>query len=141
MRRWLRQYDKSSCGPIALINLDKWLGKSVTKRDLTGYRWLCDCHLPWGTSTTNFSRVAGQSLRYHYSYRLFKRHLLSGKSAVILMQQGPAVRHYVFIYKVTVFGPHKGFLAVNFNCETLTLLPWQRVVAMLRGGCVWIFDK
>lgn len=40
--RYIKQRDKSSCGPIALINILKWLGYHITYDFLDIARWACD---------------------------------------------------------------------------------------------------
>jgi hypothetical protein len=140
MKRWLRQRDKFSCGPIALINLDKWRGKSVTNRDLPRYQRRCSCRHPRGTVIANFSRIVGRP-HYRLNYRRFKQHLLSGGTAIINIVWAYGVGHFFFVRGVAERNDgRRGFLAVNFiEGETLTLLSWQLMVAMLREGRTWTF--
>lgn len=139
MKRWLRQRDTFSCGPIALINLDKWRGKSVTNQDLPRYRRQCHCHRPRGNSIADFSRVAGRS-HYRLDYHRFKRHLLSGGTAIINIRWPSGGGHYFFVRGIADYNGCQGFLAVNFHAdETLTLLSWQHIFALLQRGRTWIF--
>lgn len=41
--RYLKQQDDYSCGPIALMNILKWLGHRVLYKDLPKYKQLCYC--------------------------------------------------------------------------------------------------
>jgi len=142
MKRWLRQRDKFSCGPVALINLDKWRGKSVTNRDLLQYRRRCHCRQPRGTVVANFSQIVGQPHR-HLNYQRFKRHLLSGGVAIINIVWANGCGHFFFVRGIAECSDgRQGFLAINFiTGETQTLLSWQRMVTMLREGQTWTFRE
>lgn len=52
--RWIRQRNFYSCGPVALLNLSKWLGEKVTYANDYLY-WFdkCSCSV-YGSSPTNF---------------------------------------------------------------------------------------
>ena len=142
--RWLRQYDHYSCGPVALINLDKWRGKSVTKRDLPRYRRRCHCYYPDGTSTINFLRTVGQPPISQLNYYCFKEHLLSGGVAIIHTTFDNECGHFFFVRGVAQHkNGRRGFLVVNFaENETLTLLSWQRMARLVWRGYTWLFcDK
>jgi predicted double-glycine peptidase len=55
--RWIRQRNNYSCGPVAIMNLLKWLGESVTYANDYAY-WLKQCKTAkYGTSLYNFTRV------------------------------------------------------------------------------------
>jgi hypothetical protein len=44
MIRYIRQYDNFRCGPIAALNLMKWLGRSVSySKDIKKYTKVCKC--------------------------------------------------------------------------------------------------
>lgn len=141
MRRWLRQYDGFSCGPVALINLDKWRGKPVTNQDLPRYRRRCRCRPKHGTFDTNFAHAVGSRPR-HLTYQHFKQHLLSGGVAIISAWLDGG-KHLFFVRGVAECNDgRQGFLAVNFIVnETLALLSWQHMASLLRHGRTWIFHE
>lgn len=133
--RWLRQRDKYNCGPIALINLAKWRGESVTGRDLPHYQKLCKCEPVLGTKVSCLRPVIGLPKRG--SYHKLKQHLFSGGTAIVL-----ARKHYFFVRGIAdCTDGRRGFLAINcYEGETVSLLSWQRMSALLRHGWTWFFD-
>jgi len=142
MKRWLRQQDRYSCGPIALINLDKWRGKHVTKHDLPKYRRRCRCGRLFGTTIVNFIHTVGKSY-WRPTYQHFKRYLLSGGVAIIDCYWTNGSGHYFFvcgIYDHT--DGRRGFLAINYyEHQTMTLLSPQEMVSLLRRGRIWTFQS
>ena len=60
MRRYARQYDDSSCGPIAILNVIKWAGYRCTiKNDLKHIKKLCGYYenRPRGVCPDDLDRV------------------------------------------------------------------------------------
>jgi len=70
--RYCQQRDNHSCGPIALLNIDKFFGHRVTYKHLPHYsRWL-RCRRPkgndlGGTYTTAISQILGRASRRAWS--------------------------------------------------------------------------
>jgi hypothetical protein len=143
VRRYLGQRDHYRCGPVALLNLDKWSGHDVTAGDLRHYEWRCRCRNPQGTSSRNFSRAVGKRGR-RLSYAGFKRLIESGGAAVLLTHK-PNRRHghYWFVPGIARRNDGRmGFLAVNFRGkETLTLISWPYMKWLLGHSTVWPFQS
>jgi hypothetical protein len=56
-KRWIRQRTSSSCGPVALMNLKKWLDHSVSyARDFEYWKRKCRCK-KYGTALPDFVRA------------------------------------------------------------------------------------
>ena len=50
--KWIKQRDEYSCGPVAIINILKWLGVNATYKWLPAVQNLCRCDID-GTSTAD----------------------------------------------------------------------------------------
>jgi hypothetical protein len=68
MPRYCKQRDNHSCGPIALINLGKWIFPfaGYTLSDLEFFKSITKCNKQTGTSLKNFSRILHNWLKYPY---------------------------------------------------------------------------
>jgi hypothetical protein len=140
MRRYLRQRDHYSCGPVALINYHKWLGLPATGRQLKRYQRICKCRRPNGTHPHGFSTAVGKT--HHFvSYQNFKKYLQCGGCAIINAKV-PSGRHYFFVAGIAQRSDGKiSFLAVNYCVdETLTLISWAEMRSILRRSFVWTFN-
>jgi hypothetical protein len=146
MKRYLGQRDHYRCGPIALLNLNKWLGRAVTGNDLRHHERLCGCRNPNGTSSRDFSGAVGNRGR-RLSYTGFKRLIESGGGAVILTHamvrryKFPKYRHahFWFVPGIGFCDTGHGFIAVNFSDETMTMLSWSYMKWLLSHSTVWPF--
>ncbi len=59
MTRYLKQADGSYiCGPIAVMNVLKWVGYDVKYNDLKYFKDMCECNID-GTRRNNFERTLG----------------------------------------------------------------------------------
>jgi hypothetical protein len=91
--RLCKQRDKYSCGPIALLNIDKLFGLRRTYKDLPRYQKKVKCD-PDGTYTKEISRVLGRATRRSY------------KAAMEFLKQGPImvqtkrIGHYYLLASV-----------------------------------------
>jgi len=140
MIRYLRQHDKYSCGPIALMNLHRWQGLSATRKDLHRYKRLCKCTKE-GTSLRNFSKAIGKRSR-KVTYPEFKKMVNRG-SVIIQMSYLDGGGHFWFCpgTGIRVYDNKTGFIGVNFQgCETVNLVSWQRMQSLLRYCRVWSFE-
>lgn len=61
--RFCKQRDRFSCGPIALLNADKFFGLKVTYRHLPAYRLMLKCESVHGTKTACMSKMLGRASR------------------------------------------------------------------------------
>jgi len=144
--RFLGQRDSYHCGPIALLNLDKWLGCKVTRRDLPHYTKLLGCCRRHGTPAENFWRTTGQN-GGPLTYRRFKRQIESGTAAVVLTKyparNGPWHYYLVPCTGCQVQDKWHGFIAINFARArgTVTLLTWPHMKWLLRHSTVWLFPR
>ena len=58
MPRYVRQYDRYSCGPVAIINALKWCGRSYSlKNDLRKFQHACRCGYMHGTRMSDLDWV------------------------------------------------------------------------------------
>jgi hypothetical protein len=96
--RFCKQRDQYSCGPIALLNVDKFYGNQVTYADLPYYKKLVDCDPSQGTRTRSMSQVLGRASRKGWQKT---RDFLEDGCLVIQTGDGIASRsgHYSIVLK------------------------------------------
>lgn len=93
--RYIKQRDDTSCGPVAIINVLKWLGCKVTYKYLDMARFLCK----WYDGSTGESGTTDRGLRH--ALNILKIHAIhkSSKSLKILDRHiekgGIAIVEYV----------------------------------------------
>jgi hypothetical protein len=63
MTRFCKQHDTYSCGPVALLNIDKFFGQRVTYKQLPRYSKRVQCVPPDGTFPEAISRILGRAKR------------------------------------------------------------------------------
>lgn len=95
MIRYIKQRDRSSCGPVAMVNVLKWAGESVTYKNVSEFK------SKWHSNTEDYEGVMPESmtkaLRNLGQVRFYNRnnvkikqiddHLLTGGIIVILFSQ------------------------------------------------------
>jgi len=81
MTRFCKQRDRYSCGPVALLNIDKHFGRQATYKDLPRYRKRVRCKYPSGTYTRAISKVLGRATRR--SFKKAKQFLQDGNCIVV----------------------------------------------------------
>ena len=142
--RFLGQRNKSGCGPVALLNLHKWQGRKVTRRDLPRYTALLGCCRRHGTPAENFSRTT-QHHGYVLTYRQFKREINCDKAAVLLTKTRRSWHYYLVVgIGHGASNPRRqGFIAINTNNGrgTVSLINWPYMKWLLKHSTVWLFER
>jgi len=124
--RWVRQRDLYRCGPIAVLNILKWMGGPWTHKMLPAVQILCKCDADVGTSRQNIER-AMKALGIIKKRRVFPKlkeidkHLDNG--GVILLEYfwDKFYGHYALCIGRT----EKHYLIVNDSYEK-TVTKWKR---------------
>lgn len=141
--RFLGQRDRYRCGPIALLNLHKWRGRKVTRRDLPRYTALLGCCRRHGTPEENFARAMGAA-GLRLTYRQFKREMDYGKAAIVLTKKGRIYHYYLIVGTgERVHDRRHGFIAVNFarHKGTVSLINWPYMKWLLKHSRLWLFTR
>ena len=103
--RYATQIRESDCGPIALLNLLKWLGMRVTVREHHGHLcWMCNLIDGFGSSDSDLTRALSHLRRNNFSFKYRRKpklktilsHLKNG-GAVILVYPNEVGLHACFI--------------------------------------------
>ena len=144
--RFCKQRDQYSCGPVALLNVDKFYGKQVTYANLPHYKKLVDCSHPNGTRTRSMSNVLGRASRKNWQRT---KDFLDGGCLIIQTGDGIAKHpgHYSIILKdihgtyILVNHYHsKGYASIITNWQVVYWL-WQKayriwyVKTAIQKGC------
>ena len=131
--RYLRQQDKYSCSAVALLNLDKWRGLKVTKKNLPQYIKLCQAKPFVGTFQKQFDKVVGRRGR-RLTYKQFKQH--PGATLFETFYPDGHAHDYLVLGWATD-GKHFGWLGVNFGGHTYCLIHASHVRWLLKHSRVW----
>lgn len=99
--RFCKQRDKFSCGPIALLNIDKCFGRRVTYRDLPRYSKRVLCKSPDGTLTSEISKVIGRATRR--SYKMAKQFIADGNCIIVQTKKYDG-HYYLLVMDQSMFG-------------------------------------
>jgi hypothetical protein len=120
MTRWIRQRTGSSCGPVAILNLLKWLGEPVSyEKNFRYYKKKCDCNR-YGTALQDFVAVLyglnGIKItpRSVPNLGVIDEALSHGKAVVMkcaYIEKDELIGHYFLITERT----EKSFYCVNLN--------------------------
>lgn len=125
--RYVKQRDKFSCGPVAIMNVLKWAGVELSHDEtIKPFRTICRCDPEVGTNHPNFDRalrlitdeVGGIKVRRVYKPKLpeIEQHLRE-EGIVILnyhwRYDDEWNRHFMLLVNVSESG--KSFLTVNDN--------------------------
>ena len=139
--RFLRETDAYRCGPIALINLAKWQGRRPTRADLPRFERACRFRPPHlfrqpGTWDCGITRAVSRRPR-RVSYGRFKRIINGGGAAIVSINEWTKDTGHIFL----VSGRQGNqFTAVNpYMHETVSLLSYQNLYAILQRSMVWTF--
>jgi hypothetical protein len=118
--RWIRQRNGFSCGPVAIMNLLKWLGESVSyETDYPFWRKRLGCE-SWGTPLKLFVKnlygLEGVKItpRNCPSLGLLDDALTSGRAVVMksaYLERGTMMGHYFLVTAIT----EKSLYCVNLN--------------------------
>lgn len=119
--RWIRQKNGSSCGPVALLNLLKWLGRDVSyDKDFSYWKERCCCDRH-GTPLDAFLNALhsidgiGVQPRIRPSVEVIDSALQRGRIAVMKSAfnfDGEVEGHFFLVTERT----NKSFYCVNVYC-------------------------
>jgi hypothetical protein len=158
--RYVRQRDRYSCGPIAIINAIKWAGKSASIwQDFEAVTQDCKCVPPGGTKHADFdhalrkhSRGFRAKRRIQPSFTSIERYLRMPRSAVIVNyaydRDGVRGAHYALFIGTSRSG--ESFVGINIRRKTVFSISRQEFMRDLRrrkDGCgrvyprVWFLTK
>lgn len=128
--RYIKQRDDYSCGPVALINILKWLGRKCTYTDLAMVKRLCNCNQN-GTNSHNMEnalRVLGIKGKHVSNLNLLEavKHLEEG---IILLdafisEDEDNIENYHYFLCVDYDDYHFHVINENYG-ETNTCLTWR----------------
>ncbi len=124
MTRFCKQRDHYSCGPIALLNIDKFFGRRVTYKDLPRYRKRVQCKKTQWTTTQAISKILGRARRK--TWPAAKRFLQSG----CIVVQTKRIGHFYLM--VTNGRGDIGIVNVYRNGHCAIHITPQRASQMLR---------
>jgi hypothetical protein len=148
--RYASQIRESDCGPIALLNLLKWLGMRVTLRDHHSHLcWLCKLIEGFGSSDIDLSRALSHlkkdNFRFKYNrkpdYKELCDHLTSGGSAILVYPNESGL-HACFL--PAQIKKSKRILVVNaFIGKTEAFISKKRFYSWVRSkeSSVWLISK
>jgi len=118
--RWIRQRNGTTCGPIAIMNLLKWLGRPITyHKDYKYYKKKCRCK-EYGTELSDFVSVLYGIEGIKISPRtvpnigVIDEAISQGRAVVMksaLIEGGEILGHYFIVTERT----DKSFFCVNVN--------------------------
>jgi len=83
--RFCKQRDQFSCGPVALLNADKFFGLKVTYRHLITYSLMLECTPKHGTLTSSMSKIIGRASRRSWENT---EKFLQGCTGCLIIQTG-----------------------------------------------------
>ncbi len=135
MTRFCRQRDNHSCGPIALLNVDKFFGHRVTYKHLPQYYKRARCRNPGGTYTSDISKILGRASRRSWTEA---KHFLNEFGCIVIQT---AYTGHLYLMVMSV----KGNIGVVNYCHhehTAIQITPQRGAAMLRKAFrTWYVSK
>lgn len=124
--RYVKQRDKYSCGPVAVMNVLKWVGVEFNYQErIDVMRRVCECRPPNGTKHAAFDRalrITAELLPVDLRVRLvykpklgqIEEHLRAGGIIVLnyrWRRGGEGARHFMLVTKISDTG--RSFLVVN----------------------------
>lgn len=143
MIRYVKQRDKSSCGPLALLNALKWAGSPVTTKDLKMLRSLVSHTRKRGTSHIHFDNALDKCFFNYYltpKMREIEQHIKRGYIVIALgIHPAGGGGHFFLITNVSKGG--KIFEVVNMwsNIKVVTKIGRKRLKTYLtdKRSKVW----
>jgi len=108
--RFCKQRDKYSCGPIALLNIDKFYGERVTYADLPYYKKLVDCKAKSGTQINRMSDVLGRARRKGWPKT---REFLSDGWSCLVFQTGDGIAGRPGHYSIVIQDRNGIYVLIN----------------------------
>lgn len=141
MIRFCRQRDKYSCGPVALLNIDKFFGRRVTYQHLPRYSKRTKCKPVTGTKTKIMSKILGRATRR--SWKKAKQFLTDGGCIVVLSQwevNGEQMGHFYLM--VTNYCNDIGVVNLYRDIYTAIRVTPQRAARILKTAeRTWYVSK
>ena len=125
--RFAKQRDRSSCGPIAVINTLKWMGCKVSQKQclplMRKYIGIYGIH--YGANVPSMAALLNKfEIQYeiipHLSgskktiKKLIDSNLNQGNSLIVAFRRAAGNGHYVFVYGQK----EDKYLIANYNCKT-----------------------
>lgn len=133
--RWVRQRDHYSCGPVAVLNILKWMGHPWTYKMLPALQVVCKCDVDVGTGRQNIERAMAK-LGINKKRKVFPKlrdidaHLDSG--GIILLEY--FWTEFDGHYALCIGRTKKHYIMVNDSSKK-TITKWNR--NDLRGIIKW----
>lgn len=129
--RYIRQRDRTSCGPVAIINAVRWAGGEAKYEDkFEDYVKRCRCVSPWGSTHNAFERTLREEAEglfkvlrvYRPTISQITSHLLSEGAVILNYRSGRKCkdrrkekRHYYLLTSSSPFGMIFGTVNRNEN--------------------------
>ena len=130
--RYVKQRDKFSCGPVAIMNVLKWSGMEFSHEYLRDWAGgLCECGPPDGTAHKKFEKGLRQASKaygrpftvrkvMHPTLAQIDEHLREGGAIVLNYywrreDEGTSNRHFMLVAGISDSG--KSYLTVNDHRE------------------------
>ena len=139
--RFCKQRDRYSCGPVALLNIDKFYGELVAYRDLPYYRALVDCTPSKGTLTSSMSDVLGRARRK--GWKKTKEFLSDGWSCLVI-QTGDGIAGRPGHYSIVIRDRHGTYVLVNHRRGqgyASVIISWQELFWLWKKAFrIWYVD-
>lgn len=136
--RYLRQTDTYACTALALLNLDKWRGLRVTRKNLSEYKKLCRSHKTLGTARSQLVRITGKQGR-RITYDQLKK---NNGAAIFETEWTDGLKHSYLVLGWSTNGKRFGWLAINYVTKhTYALVSAGRMKWLLKHSVVWLFQK
>lgn len=117
MIRYLKQYDRYSCGPIAVMNAAKWAGYDVSRKDLQVFRDMLYCTKPWGTRLFCFAEAVETMFKSQMDKKPTIRRICKelAKGKIVIVRASYEVGHMGHYYLITKRHEDGWFRVVNFS--------------------------
>jgi hypothetical protein len=141
--QYIRQRNNFTCGPIMLMNIDKWAGKRVIRKHLPEYIKKCNCRRECGTEVKDLNRCLGKRSR-RVTYQQFKKHLKTGGSVAIMgwSYDMPTEGHVFLVTGTLRYENELNYNAVNFSGRAkASYLHWGYMKHYLSTSRVWLIRK
>jgi hypothetical protein len=136
--RYCLQRDHYSCGPVALLNADKFFGRRVAYRHLPRYSKRVRCQKGVGTRCKDMSKVLGRAKRK--SWKKAKQFLKDGGCIVVQDKYTGYDGHFYLI--VTNYCGDIGMVNYYRNSYSAIHITPQRAARLLKiANRTWYIDK
>ena len=136
MTRFCKQRERYACGPVALLNIDKFFGRRVTYQHLPRYSKRIEYKPGIGSLTRMMSKILGRATRM--PWKKAKQFLKDGGCIVVQNKQKKG--HFYLI--VTNYYGDVGAVNLYRNGPTAIRVTSQRAARMLKTAYrTWYVNK